>query len=324
MAKRSASTCIRIASLGSSFEFFDAEICEYTLNRCMDESNAFESFKNMELEQLSRIIGMSISTSTSAIKMAVGKAILQELRNRVNQITNREFHQHFVFIQWNLTMKDIYDMELLENTLRKDYVHCMYFRCKQKAPIYCLHAYARLNLASIYEGDTLSEEHLENLGKMLSTYYPNREIFNEPDVIDDYFPTEELWNKPAEGFLGEVSKCVKSLFEHFTYAQALSHFRQPDIFVGIDKTTGKAVDVSHLFPPEYTGQLIWARQIVRDDPNLELYAFVTVNTRMFDVETGRGGMGGNMQKLQQLNLLGFHTVFVSRIRLRNIKFLTDF
>lgn len=304
MTNRSARTWIGIASLGITFQYANAKICEYTLNRCMSEPNAFKSFRTNDLERLSKLVGKLSFTSETGIEITVGKAILRELRNYADQIINIGFHQQFIYIQWNLTTKDIYDLELLENTLRKDYVLRMYGRRTQLViPMYSLDTYARLNLATIYKGDLLSDVHLEKMGKFLT----------------DYLPKDRIKTKRGGGAHSEVSKCVENLFEHFTYAHAVSHFRQENIFVGIDKTTGKAVDVSHLFPPPYSGQLIWARQIVGENPNLEVYAFVSESFRPFDDETGEP-TGAIKQRLQQLNLLGFHTVFVSTIRLRNRQF----
>lgn len=294
MDQRSLQTCVVIADLGSFLQFVNAEIFEYTLQRCMSESNALASFRNSELEQLSRMIGMLNFTSESDIDIVVGKAILQELRNRVDQIVNQKFHQQLIKIQANLTMKDIYDLEMLQNTLRTDYIRFIYRGAKKlPANIYTLDAYARINLANTYKGETLPDTHLQKLGKFLTNYFPG-------DAPDGKFPQQDM---------ADTAKCVQNLFKHFTYAHAISHFRCADIFVGIDKTTGEGVDVSHLFPPPYTGKIFSAQSIIGDTPNLEIYAFVCASFGMFSVDTEQM-MGAIKQKLQQLQLLGFNTVLV--------------
>lgn len=301
--QRTVRTCVVVADLGSDLCISDDDITEYTLNRCMTEPNAFQTFFPIDLERLSRIIGILNFTSASGIEKLVGQAVLGEFRNRVDRITDRGFHQIFIKTQVNLTRSDIYDLEMLENTLRKDYIGFMYFRSSQLArDIYNLHAYARINLAAVYKGDLLNDVHLEKLGKYLS----------------DYVPEDQQKLKKHAQFHVEVAKCVKSLFEHYTYAHAVSHFSQPDIFMAVDKKTGKAVDVSHRFPPRYTGQLIPAQSIVGDDPNLEMYAIVCANYRMFQFQSDRLA-GPIKQRLQQLELIGYQTVLV-RIRLR----VTDF
>lgn len=300
LPQRSVRTCLTVADLGISLQSSDDEITEYALNRLMAEPNIIETFNHYELEALSRLIGSSNFSSASGIEINAGKALLQELRNRIDEWHNHGFHRHLIKIQANLTMKDIYDVELLENTLRSDYIRLIYYRSKQLvADIYSLDVYARLNLASVYNGDLLTEVHLEKLGKFLT----------------DYFPTEQRGRKPGSLFLEEVATCVASIFNHFTYAHAVSHVRQADVFLGIDKTTGKAIDVSHLFP-SYTGQLISARTIIGDNSNLELYVFVPATARKFGIETGRI-QGDVRQKIQQLELLGFNPILVSCSRLRN-------
>lgn len=295
MTKKALRTCILFADLGSFLHLTNTEIIEITLNRCMIEPNAFESFSINDLERLSRVIGMLNVTFESGIEINVGKAILVEIRNRIEEFTKQSFHQHFIRIQKNLSMKDIYDIEMLENTLRKDYIRFMYFRSAQLvSDIYCLNTYACLNLAFIYQGNTLSDQQLLKMGKFLT----------------DYIPGDEPKPRIHSTYLMNIADCVANLFKHFTYAHAISHFRCPDIFVAIDKTTDKAIDVKHLFPPSYTGQLISAQKIIADNSNLELYAFVAANFPNFDVKTGRL-LGNIKQKLQQLELLGFHTVLVS-------------
>lgn len=301
ISKRSTRECVLIADLGSYVSLSNNEIIEYTLNRCVNEPNALETFVASDLERLSRIIGMMNFTSESGIEMAAGKVLLQELRNRIEHIAGYRYHQTFVRIQGNLNQVDIYDVELMENMLRSDYIHFHYARSKQlPIYIYMLDAYARLNLAGIYKGDLLSDVHLKKLGSYLSDYFPN-EITN--------FKRHSL-------YLIDVANHVEKLFQHFTYAHAVSHYRKPDIFVGIDKMTGKAIDVSHRFPPAYTGQLISASQVIADDPNLEIYAFVSAYMPTFEEKSGRP-MGPLRQRLQQLELLGFHTICVSTIRGQN-------
>lgn len=292
--QRTARTCVLVADLGSTLGISDDGITEYVLNRCMTDPNAFETFIPIELERLSRIIGVLNFTSASGIETLVGQALLGELRNRIDRITDRGFHQIFIQAQVNLTLSDIYDLEMLENTLRKDYISFMYFRSKQLAKeMYSLDAYARINLASIYKGDRLEEVNLEKLGRFLS----------------DYFPDDQPKPKTHAQFQVEVAKCLKSLFEHFNFAHAASHFYQPDIFMAVDKRTGKAVDVKHRFPPRYTGQLIPAQSIIGEDQNLAMYAIVCGNYKMFQFRSGRM-VGPLKQRLQQLELMGYHTVLV--------------
>lgn len=300
ISKRSARECVLIADLGSFVQLSNNEIIEYTLNRCVNEPNVLETFVGSDLERLSRIIGMLNFTSESGIEMAAGKVLLQELRNRIEHIVTNRFHQKFLKILVNLSQADIYDVELLENTLRSDCLRFHYGLSKQfPSDIYMLDAYARLNLAGIYKGDLLSEVHLGKLGKYLSDYLPN--------------DTTNLSLRQNAQYLADVANCVEKVFQHFTYAHATSHFRRPDIFVGIDKTTGQAIDVSHRFPPPYTGQMISAAQIIGDDPNLEIYAFSNGYFRSFEVKSKRP-MGIMRQRLQQLKLLGFHAILVSTIR----------
>lgn len=295
MHKRSIHSCVEIADLGSGVQVSSNEITEYTLNRCIAEPNIFETFTHDDLESLSRIIGLMNFTSASGIENVVAEKILQELRNRVDEMPSRKFHRHLLKIQNNLAQKDICDVELLENTLRSDYRRLIYVSSKKLvSDIYTMDAYARLNLAHVYNGDLLDEEHLEKLGKYATNYFPD-----DQDKIPPY-----------SQFIEKVAVCVKNVFKHFKYAHAVSHIRHADVFVGIDKATGQPIDVSHLFPPPYTGQLIYARDILVDKPNLEVYAFVPASLRTFGAETGRM-MGTMKQKLQQLEFLGFNAVLVS-------------
>lgn len=77
----------------------------------------------------------------------------------------------------------------------------------------------------------------------------------------------------------------------------------------------KSVDVSENFPPLYSGQITEARALTKDNPNLLTFAIIASNTKEF-LNDDRNKcenipIGYLAQKVQQLELLGFHPIVVS-------------
>lgn len=99
-----------------------------------------------------------------------------------------------------------------------------------------------------------------------------------------------------------------------------------DLFVCLDKSTLKPVDIMENFPPLYKGRIIEAKSLTKDDSNLMVFAFVAGNTKEYLVDKRNKceniPIGYLAQKLQQLHLLGFHPISVSYLVLW-IVFLID-
>lgn len=87
------------------------------------------------------------------------------------------------------------------------------------------------------------------------------------------------------------------------------------MFVCLDKTSLKPVDISENFPPLYKSKIIKAESLTKDDPNLMIFAFVAGHIKEYLVDEKNKcenvPIGYMSQKIEQLKILGFHPVIVS-------------
>lgn len=84
-----------------------------------------------------------------------------------------------------------------------------------------------------------------------------------------------------------------------------------DLHVCVNKITKEPVDVFSNYPPDYSGQLIYARSVTEDRDDLEMYAFVPANSKLHWFASDRW-TGVLKQKFEQLELLGYTPILVSR------------
>lgn len=82
----------------------------------------------------------------------------------------------------------------------------------------------------------------------------------------------------------------------------------------IDKNTLKPVNISENFPPLYTGKIIEATTVTKDDPNLLVFAIVATQTKEYLIDDRNKceniPIGHMKQKVQELKMLGFHPILV--------------
>ncbi|XP_031638100.1 uncharacterized protein LOC116350445 [Contarinia nasturtii] len=255
-----------------------------------------------DLEYISRVLSLTNYHEDIETIKKFGFLILDEMKNRIDN----EILGNYVNVIRNLTMIDVYDLELMDNLLSPKYLRCVYKKSKQiDLKMYEIDGYCRINLKDTYNGNHLPDVYMRKLC-FLITWVPDR--------VNRY--------KKFDRFSYDIEDVVNKLFVHSQYAHAIPYRKYADLFVCMDKITLKTIDISKRFPPLYEGHFIEARSLTKDDPNLIIFAFVTGRTKNI-VNDDRNNCenipnGFMSQKIEQLKMLGFHPITVPARLLKEI------
>lgn len=205
---RSLRICFLIANTGTSIRVFNDKIMFELFERCMKQSNELSGCEMSDLKRLSEII--SFYHEYVEQRIAIAHRILDELKNRLENVTQQNFHENLIEIIRNLLFLGIYDSEFLDNIFRSDYIKQMYKKAKPLAnAMYEIDGFARINLKNIYCGNLLSDEYLGKF-KFFGTQIP--------DQVNRY--------KVSQAFVYEIENVIKHLFKNYQYAHAIGHHRQ--------------------------------------------------------------------------------------------------
>lgn len=207
MHNRSLATCIYVAQVGIYQHIGDDEIITYVLHRA--NASDLHTLSLNDLERLANIIGNYNITTESATETKVGESILKELRLRLDKVSYPNLHSNFANIMEYLSLKDIYDIELLENILRPDYLKFIYKRNVEVHPaLYFLDGFARINLNGIYNGPLLSTKRWHVFAKYSHHRMPNA----------------------GRSYPRAVEETISNIFKHYNCAHALPSYRSAGNF----------------------------------------------------------------------------------------------
>lgn len=199
---------MHIANIGSRVNLFDDEIVDHLLIRCRKNANnelSTLSFANLEI--LSDILSSVASQSDMTAVHAAGCEVLKEVKARLISIANNRAYKHFLAIIRNLTLIDVYDVELMDNLFHDRFLTFMHD--KKHIPdlnLYFIDGYNRINLKHIYGGAVLPDKYLSK-------------------IIQVHLLSP---NKTSVGkWMPRVKKISAGLFQHFYWGYVLPFHLSP-------------------------------------------------------------------------------------------------
>lgn len=206
---RSLKMCILVANVGTSIRLFDNEIVWHVFERCLNHPEELQELSMPDMEYLSRILSMSNHGDNELLKR-VGTLLLDEIiNNRLETVAQKGIFRNFSNIIRNLTMIDVYNLELLENILSPEYIKLIFKNSKQlEMQMYEIDGYCRINLRDIYKGNLLSKSYLDKLCFLINWI---------PDRVNKYSKSHE--------FAYSIEDVAKELFTHCQYAHAIPQRR---------------------------------------------------------------------------------------------------
>lgn len=195
-----------VATMGTPVRVFDDKSIDILFRRCLNQPNMLSKLNLSTLEKMSRIIDLYPKNSDTLTK--VGSFILEQMKNRLESIVDPLCYSTSMNIIRNLLTHDIYDLELLDNILRSEFIKKMNNSKQLYLSIYEIDAYTRINLKDIYNENKLTDEYLARI-KYLTEY--------APDQVNKF--------KKAEVQIYSIENIIKKYFEHYKFAHALAHHR---------------------------------------------------------------------------------------------------
>lgn len=210
MANKSLKICILIANVGLSIRQFDDAAIELVYNRCLKHSEELSNLSMPDLEYLSRILTLYRipNHSNSDVIKNVGSLLLEEVKTRLDCVAQRGAYENFANIIRNLTNVNIYDLELIDNFLRPDYIRRIHKKSKQlDIQMYEIDGYTRINLKDIYKGNRLDDACLERVCFLID-WIPNRNKY-----------------KKSHQFMYAIEDVMRKLFAHCQFAHAIPYRR---------------------------------------------------------------------------------------------------
>lgn len=209
LQNRSLKMCILVANVGTSIRLFDDETVWHVFERCLNYPEELQDLSMPDMEYLSRILYLSNHGDNELLKK-VGTLLLDEIiNNRLEIVAQRGIYRNFSNIIRNLTMIDVYNLELLDNILSPEYIKLIFKKSKQlEMQIYEIDGYCRINLRDIYKGNLLSKSYLDKLCFLIE-WIPNR--------VNKYAKAHE--------FAYNIEDVAKKLFTYCQYAHAIPHRR---------------------------------------------------------------------------------------------------
>lgn len=180
------------------------------LQRFIDDPNSLKQLKIVDISCLAEVLGIFVRDKPHPNELILGERILNEVcENWVHNMCYPSTHINVASIVTHLMSREIYNLELIDNILRPDYIKVIYGKNKVlDREMYLINGFARINLNGVYNGNLLDESYMKIMGKFRTEYIP-----------DDKTPKRSL------EFVIAAQNSVQTLFKHYRFANAVSHYK---------------------------------------------------------------------------------------------------
>lgn len=191
---------------------YDHESIEILLHRACDN---MEEFTVLDMEALCLALSNFAYKSESGIERQFFEKTLAELPKRTFQIMKSP--KKFISLVYSLAVNGFYDLELIHNALRQDFLKEIYMHERYYTPdLFGLDAFTRINLKDSYKGSQLHEKCQKVITKVLTAYMPSE---------DGKFKVTG-----ADTMTLKIGDIIKSQHKHFHIAHTLPHFPNAGLF----------------------------------------------------------------------------------------------
>lgn len=204
--EKSIHTCALVATMGTSVRVFNDESISILFQRLLNQPDMLCKLNLSTLQKVSRIIDLYPRNADMLTK--VGNLILNEMKNRLESIVDPLGYSASMNIIRNMLTHHIYDLELLDNILRSDFIRKMNYSKQLNLSIYEIDAYTRINLKDIYNGNQLTDDYLARI-KYLTEF--------APDQVNNF--------KKSETHIYTIENVIRKYFEHYKFDHALAHHK---------------------------------------------------------------------------------------------------
>lgn len=110
-------TCMHISLLGTNLQNFHQKLIEKIIIKMIDNIG---SMRLKDLDRLSLVIALYDFKSEKEVELVFMRKVIEELKNRVDEIVKHP--KCFTSINHYLSMKGIYDLELIATALKENFI----------------------------------------------------------------------------------------------------------------------------------------------------------------------------------------------------------
>nr|XP_019530042.2 uncharacterized protein LOC109401889 [Aedes albopictus] len=286
--------CLHLALLGSDIHLCHQASLEVIIERFTKD---IQLLRLKDMERIAFIIGHFNMTIPDQKDIALLKAIIEELPNRIQEIT--QYPKSYLSLLNFMTLKEIYSEPLITAAFEKRFLFMTYGRNVAGAgrEVISLDAFLRINLKNAnYTGN----------------YFPQKPFKVVAKLTQDYVPSREYRLTKSDRMLLEIQSAFQSRHQFAHIIHLLPHFQRPDVILLWDQGRKQFLDVAARCPEQYSGDILSREQLLKDDAadgNLRLIAVVAGGWNCYVRDQNRV-TGGFAMKLKQLGLVGFETVVI--------------
>lgn len=197
--------------MGISHRIYNDKLTQRVYQRILDSDEGLGSLRHNEITQIADVLGTFTTATPNGNEIIIAERILKSLENLIHLSLYTGIHRNMVTIMCHLLRLGIYNMELIDNILRPDYIKLLYGRNKVlPVEIFLINGFTQINLKNIYSGNRLDKSYTQIMGKYMTDFIPDRNDSKRSRHTD---------------FILSIEYCVEKLYKHYRYANAVSHYK---------------------------------------------------------------------------------------------------
>lgn len=268
-------------------------------------NSQIKNIRLKDLDRMSHVISLYDIESESGIEIEFMKNVLAELKIRVDEIIKHP--RCFTSTVHYLTLKGIYDLELITAALKENFLSFAYGKNIKvySRDILCLDCFTKINLKGIYEGPQISDKLRRNIATLQSQFIPVR---NSPYKLTH---TDKL--------LLDIKEFAELKFGPNVMTQALPQYERPDVLYCFDEN-GKSItdqlEDCYQERDKHTGNIYSKDFVLSQKPELAARAdklrmvSIVIGGWNFYLRDKEKPTGSLRMKLEQLKLIGYTPVLI--------------
>ncbi|KAH8368209.1 hypothetical protein KR084_008549 [Drosophila pseudotakahashii] len=279
-------TCLHMALLGCELQTCNDVLVERILLRFERE---LDTARLKDIERICLVMALFNINTSSGVESRLAERLPDLLRQRKEEIL-RHPRCYTNCLQF-LTMRGVYDLELLGVALEPRLVQLAYRSGLPGREYFHLDGFARL-LGPQYQGALLSERQRQQMGRLYTQYIPQR---------DGRFKLNS-----TDRILLEIREALSLIHRPVTFKHILPQYDRCDVVLCYDHRQQKALPLDAEACQDYSGEILTRRHLLGEtraaDNQLATVAIVIAgwNNVIRDKERFTGQMEMKLRQLQQL------------------------
>ncbi|KAH8324087.1 hypothetical protein KR074_002890 [Drosophila pseudoananassae] len=287
--------CLHIALLGCELQTCNDALVERILLRFKREC---ESARLKDLERICLVMALFNLNTESGVERRLAERFPDLLRQRLDEIVR--YPRCFTNCLQFLSMRGVYDVELLGVALERRFLHHAYKNGLPGREYFHLDGFARLLGPGEYQGALLTDRQLQQMGRLYTQYIPKSDGRFKLNVTDR--------------ILVEIKEATSQIHRPLAFKHVLPHYDRCDLVLCYDRRQGRALPVA-VGPAteDYSGAILTRQHLLGEGgaADDQLATVVIVIAGWNNVIRDKDRFTGQMDmKVKQLRQLGHDPVVI--------------